>query len=125
MQFLQMAVADVAARSVPFPDNLGVLAFLIAFSGEVERGIPGPGISTRQANAALQQIHGRIKTHAAAAIDIAIATKSGAGGGISPRRFKQVQGASDLGLGRTRASVGVEILDRFPGDSCQPVSWNI
>jgi hypothetical protein len=68
VQLLQVAVADVAARLVAFPDQARVPVRLVLLGGVHERRVPAPGVGAGEAHAALQQVHGRLVAHAAAAL---------------------------------------------------------
>src|SRR5206468_10612385 len=64
VQFFEMAVADVAAGLVAFPDDLRVMVPGVTLSGEAERGVPAPAIDAGDAHAALGEIKRRIAAHA-------------------------------------------------------------
>src|SRR5690606_11141857 len=58
VQLLEVTVADVPARLVAFPQKALVAGFGELLGCVREGRVPAPGVGTRQAHAALQQIHG-------------------------------------------------------------------
>src|ERR1700680_1392499 len=58
VQLLDLAVAAMAAGLVPFPDDRGVAALLIARGGVHERRVPAPPVGADHAHAALGEPHG-------------------------------------------------------------------
>src|ERR1700675_4595442 len=66
VQLFDVAIADVAARLVAFPDQAGILGFGVFLRGIDERRVPAPAVDAGQPHAALQEIHRRLITHAAA-----------------------------------------------------------
>src|SRR5262245_20984209 len=67
VQFLDVTVADFAARLVAFPDQFGVLALGEFLSRVHEGGVPRPSVGARDLDAARGQVERCLATHAAAA----------------------------------------------------------
>src|SRR5689334_23116060 len=66
VQLLEMAIADMAAGLVAFPDQAGVFRLGVFLRGVNERGVPAPAVGAGQADAALEQVHGCFIAHTAA-----------------------------------------------------------
>src|SRR3954469_11344277 len=66
MQLLEVAIADVAAGLVAFPDQPGIAGGKISGYGVTERSVPAPAVGACQADAALEQVHGGLIAHSAA-----------------------------------------------------------
>jgi hypothetical protein len=101
VQLLQVAVADVAAGLVTFPDQAGVLRFAVLLCGVDERGVPAPGVGAGQAHAAFEQVHRRLVAHAAAAGHIVGLAVAAAGAGVDHHDLQRLEGVADarqLGL---------------------------
>src|SRR3972149_4666575 len=68
-QFLQMAIADLAAGLVTFPDDRGVARPGEAVARVAEGGVPAPAVGSGQAHPLLEQEQRRLPPHAAAAVN--------------------------------------------------------
>src|ERR1700752_708446 len=82
VQLLDVAIADMAAGLVAFPDQARVLCLGVSLRGVNERRIPAPPVDAGQPHAALEQVHRRLIAHAAARIDVVLLAVFGAGAGI-------------------------------------------
>ena len=82
MQLFDVAIADMAAGLVAFPDQAGVFGLRVFLRGVDERRIPAPGVGAGQPNTAFQEIHRRFIAHAATGIDVIGLAVFGAGGGV-------------------------------------------
>src|SRR6185437_3455736 len=60
MQLFDVAIADVTAGLVPFPDQAGVPGSGIFFGGVDERRVPAPAVDAGQPHAALEHVHRRL-----------------------------------------------------------------
>jgi len=80
--FSIMAVADLAAGLVPFPDQAGVVGGEISFLGMDERRVPAPAVDAGDADATLEQVQGSLAAHAATLGDVIGAAISRAGTGV-------------------------------------------
>ena len=65
VQLFQVAVADVAAGLVAFPDQAGVVGLAVLLGGVHEGRVPAPGVGAGRAHAAFEQVHGGLVAHAA------------------------------------------------------------
>src|SRR5471032_934012 len=95
VQFLDVAVADVAAGLVAFPDDRGIVVLLPFLGGEVERRIPAPGIGTGEADTALEQVHGGVVAHAAARVHIVVVAVARAGARVDHDDLERLQHVTD------------------------------
>src|SRR5262245_29058371 len=95
VQLLEMAVADVAARLVAFPDDRGVVVLGPLLGREVERRVPAPGVGPGQADAALEQEHGGVVAHAAARVDVVVVAVARAGPGVDHDDLERLELVAD------------------------------
>ena len=70
VELLDMAIADLAAGFVAFPDQTRIAGGEIFLLGVHERRVPAPTVSAGHAHAALEQIEGCLAAHAATLGDI-------------------------------------------------------
>ncbi len=101
MQLLDVAIADLAAGLVAFPDQAGVACGEVFLLGVHERRIPTPAVGSGHAHAALEQIKRGLAAHAAALGDIIRAAVGRARAGIHEHdveRRERVRDARELGL---------------------------
>jgi len=82
VQLLDVAVADLPAGLVAFPDEARVAARGIFRLGVDEGRIPAPAVGAGDTHAALEQIKRRLATHAAALCDVIGAPIGGACAGV-------------------------------------------
>src|SRR5882757_2029033 len=95
VQLFDVAIADVAAGLVAFPDQAGVLGLSVLLRGIDERRIPAPAVDPRQPHATLQQIHRRLIPHAAAGSDVVLPAILGAGAGVDDDDLERRQRVAD------------------------------
>src|SRR3546814_16083325 len=82
LQLLEVAVADMAAGLVAFPDQRGIVA-LGEFLRRMHEGrIPAPGIGAGDPHAALQQVPGGLIAHAPTGADVRRLSVGGPGGRV-------------------------------------------
>ena len=72
VKLLQMAVTNMPAGLVPFPDQGSITRLLVFFSGVDKGCIPAPGIGSGEPDAALKQIHGGLVAHAATGLHVVV-----------------------------------------------------
>src|SRR5262249_24566656 len=81
-QFLHMAIGDLAAGFVAFPDDRRVMGFEPALASMHERGVPAPGVDAGDAHAARGQIKRGLAAHAAAGGEVLIAADAARSAGV-------------------------------------------
>ncbi len=95
VQFLQVAVADVTADPVPFPDDRRIALARIAFRGVGEGRVPTPGVGAGQPHAVVEEIAGGLAAHAAAGVHVVRVTVAGTGGGVDHDDLERAQPVAD------------------------------
>src|SRR5882757_1018987 len=101
MQLLDVAIADLAASPVTFPNEAGVVGLGVLRLGVDERRVPAPAVDTGDPDAALQQIERRFAPHAASARHIVRLAERSAGAGVDHHDIERRQRVADalkLGL---------------------------
>src|SRR5437588_1058453 len=101
VQLLEVAVADLAASLVPFPDQRGVAGPLELCLRVHERRVPRPRVGAGHAYAALEQVQRRLAAHARARRDVVGPAVGRARAGVDDddlERPQRVADALQLGL---------------------------
>src|SRR5687767_14888088 len=74
MQLLDVAVTDLAARAMTFPDHRRITILGVLLGRETERSIPAPRVRTGQPNAHLEKVNRGVVTDAAPTRDVVVLT---------------------------------------------------
>src|SRR5262249_48665379 len=123
VQLLEMAIADLAAGLVAFPDQARVARLGEFLRRMHERRVPAPAVCSGDPNAALEQIERRLAPHAAAGCHIMRLAVGGAGISVHQHdleRFERMADALELrfdvaggGHIAVRESSGIELDARL------------
>ena len=84
-----MAIPDITARFVTFPDQSGVTRLLEALFRVHERRIPTPPVRSGHSDTPFQQVHGGPVSHAAARTHVVGAAVARAGTRIDEHNFER------------------------------------
>src|SRR5687768_18615431 len=95
MELLEVAVADLAAGLVAFPDQRRIAARLELRLGVPEWRVPGPRVGAGDAHAALEQVQRRLPPHAGAGGHVVRLTVSGAGACVDDDDLQRTHGVLD------------------------------
>src|SRR5947207_2684247 len=82
VQLLDVAIADLAARLMAFPDQAGIAGGEVFFPRVDERSVPTPAVGAGHAHAAFEQIERRFAAHAATLRDVVGASIRRTGAGV-------------------------------------------
>ena len=82
MQLLNMAVADLTAGPMAFPDQLGIVGLCVAPLGVDKGRVPASAIGTGDMHAALKQIERGLAPHADAGRHVIVVTDAASGARI-------------------------------------------
>src|SRR5437899_868531 len=95
VQLFEVAIADLAPRLVPFPDQPGIASRGVFLLGMDKRRIPAPAVGAGQPDAAFKQIERRLAANAAAGRDIIRLAVGRAGAGVDDDDLQWLQHVPD------------------------------
>src|SRR6516164_4147496 len=94
-QLLHMAIGNLAAGFVAFPDDRWVMRFEPALAGVHEGRVPAPGIDAGDAHAARGQIKRGVAAHAAAGGEVLIGADAARSAGVDENDVERLEVMAD------------------------------
>src|SRR5262249_12913481 len=131
VQFLDMAIADLASSLMSFPNQACILGCEILVLGVNEGSIPTPSVSAGHPHALAQEMQCCIATHAATLRHVVGASISRAGGSVDQDDLKRRECVSDALELRVDISRGCHVavgkMSEVKFDSWlqTPREWNL